>query len=96
MADQQLNESISSADTLDTFTYRPLQYNDETRVLQIVPDNDATVFFECRPVLECLSEDPEYAALSYTWGDTDANTPLQHTRQTSPPKLPLNAMEPHL
>jgi Heterokaryon incompatibility protein (HET) len=58
MADQQLNERISSADTLDTFTYRPLQYNE--------------VFSECRPVLECLSEDPEYAALSYTWGDADA------------------------
>jgi hypothetical protein len=62
MADQQLNESISSADTSDTFTYRPLQHNDETRVLQIVLDSDAAVF-KCSLVLERLSEDPEYAAL---------------------------------
>lgn len=54
MTDQQLNKSISSADTLDTFTYRPLQHNDETRILQIVRDSDATGF-KCRPVLKRLS-----------------------------------------
>jgi hypothetical protein len=70
MADQQPNDSISGANTLDAFRYRPFQYSDEIRVLQILPNNAKV--FKCEMLTVRLSEDPEYAALSYTLGDPDS------------------------
>jgi hypothetical protein len=71
MAEEQPNESMSSADTLAHFQYRPFQHSDEIRVLQIIPASDEIVFI-CKLDFVCLGEDPKYAVLSYTWGDADA------------------------
>ena len=71
MAEEQLNESMSSADTLAHFQYRPFQHSDEIRVLQVVLASDDTVF-KCKVDFVRLGEDPEYTALSYTCGDADA------------------------
>lgn len=71
MASQQPNERTYNVDTLKTFRYLPLHHDDEIRVLQILLASD-TAAFRCKLGPIRLSEDPEYTALSYTWGDADA------------------------
>jgi hypothetical protein len=53
------------------YPYRPLDSSShEIRILQWVPSQDENNNkVECKLVHVSLDEDPDYDALSYTWGD---------------------------
>jgi hypothetical protein len=53
---------------MSTFSYSPL-IHDEIRLLHVHPAGDAGGRIICDIYKKRLSEKPEYAALSYTWGD---------------------------
>ncbi|KAE9376315.1 HET-domain-containing protein [Stipitochalara longipes BDJ] len=62
-----------------TYKHSPLTQNgDEIRLLELLPATFAKFrdFVACRLVVRRLSEDPQYEALSYTWGTLARDVPI--------------------
>lgn len=66
--------------SLSSYKYFPLGRDDTIRVVEIAPSPDPDAPIECTLLLRRLSEDePEYEALSYTWGDAADRMPITVT-----------------
>lgn len=75
-ADSNLEEQLEQFNLRDTavqFKHAPLPTATSIRVLDVSNDLNADGQITCQVKVVHLDDDPEYCAMSYTWGDSGAN-----------------------
>jgi hypothetical protein len=81
---------------MNHFTYNQLQVHDrQIRLLLLLPGLDRERI-SCKLITVFLNDNPEYSALSYTWGDPNVKEPILVNEQEFPVTTNLTAALWHL